>query len=298
MKSNAFKQIVVFGAGAVGSWLGARLQPTALLVTRADHARAINASGLSISGLENDIVPMTAVETCPDLEADALLLVTVKAQDLVEAARAVRDHLREDTVVAVLSNGLDPDTILGKALGRPVIRVITQFGVTLDAPGRVSSWGGRLLMGAGDVEDRVADCLAACGLPMQRSGDLLKLSWEKLAMNCVANPLSALTGRRNHELVAPELKPLRHAIVAEVTRLAAVDGVDLDDGLAERIDDALSKSNNITSMLQDLRRGRRTEIDYLNGLVADRSARLGLDAPCCAAVAGIIRLKTDQTSGD
>ena len=131
---------IFFGAGALGSWLGARLSPPAVLVARGEHARAMRESGLSLAGIESGVVPVTVADACPPLEPDALLLVTVKATDLAAAARAVRDRLCEDTVVAVVANGFAPQEILGAALGRPVVRIVAEFGATLDGPGRVSAW--------------------------------------------------------------------------------------------------------------------------------------------------------------
>ena len=268
------------------------MRAPAVLVARPDHVRAIRAGGLRISGLEDRLVPVEAVEDCPVLTPGTLLLVAVKAHALEAAAADLRARLADDTVVAVLANSLEPDRLLGEALGRPVIRVIAQFGVSFEAPGHISSWGGRILMGPGAVEDRVADCLATCGLPVERDADLVRLSWEKLAMNCVANPLTALTGRRNREIVTEAFRDLRHALVAEVAALAAARGVVVAPDLAERIDTALSRSRNITSMLQDLRRGRPTEIDFLNGYVDRVSTGQGLEAPFNRVMAALVRARS------
>jgi 2-dehydropantoate 2-reductase len=127
---------------------------------------------------------------------------------------------------------------------------------------------------------------------MLRDPDLLRLSWEKLALNCVANPLTGLTGRRNREIINGELLDLRRALVAEVVALAAANGVVVAEDLAERIDAALSRSRNITSMLQDLRQGRPTEIEFLNGYVDRVSTEMGLDAPFNRAMAGLIRARS------
>jgi 2-dehydropantoate 2-reductase len=295
METRPFRQNVVFGAGALGSWLGARLAPPAVLVARGEHARAMRESGLRLAGVENAVVPVAVADACPPLEADALLLLTVKVIDLAAAARAVRDRLREDTVVAVVANGFAPQEILGEALGRPVVRVVAEFGATMDGPGRVSAWGGRALLLHGVREDRVAAALAPTGLRVERIDDLARHSWEKLALNCVANPLAGLTGRRNCDLADDDLADLRLAVTREVMEVAARDGVDLPDELPERIDLVLARSRNLNSMAQDLARGRPTEIEHLNGFVARQAEAFGFDAPLNRWLAALIRLREGKS---
>ncbi len=294
MDTRPFRQNVVFGAGALGSWLGARLDPPAVLVARGEHARAMRAGGLHLAGIENDVVPVIVADECPPLEPEALLLVAVKATDLAAAARAVRGCLREDTVVAVVANGLAPQESLGGALGRPVVRIVAEFGATLDAPGRVSAWGGRALLLRGVREDRVAAALAPTGLRVERIDDLARTAWEKLALNCVANPLAGLTGRRNCDLVDDDLTDLRQAVAREVMELAARDGVDLPDELPDRIDAQLARSRNLNSMAQDLARGRPTEIEHLNGFVARQAEAQGFDTPLNRWLAALIRLREES----
>lgn len=287
---DPFSQIIVYGAGAIGSYLGARCSPPATLVARPDHAAAVAREGLRIAGLVDERVPLAAAAECPPVAADALVLVTVKMGDVETAGRDLAARVRPDTVVAALSNGLDPERVLGGILDRPVPRVIVQLGATLDGPGRISFWGGNLMLGPGAVEDRIAAAFAPGGLAVERTGDLRRVVWQKLAINCVANPLSALTGRRNRELVDPELAGLREAIVDEVRQLAALEGVVLAPDLRERIDAALGRSANRTSMLQDVERGRPTEIEHLNGLVARRLAERGIAAPVNRGLAQMVRM--------
>lgn len=287
---EAFSQILVYGAGAIGSYLGARCSPRATLIARPDHVEAIRRHGLAISGLEEDRVTIAAQEQCPAIRENALLMVAVKRGDVEAAGHALAPQVRTDTVVAALSNGLDPDRVLADILDRPVPRVIVQLGVTLDGPGRISCWGGHLVLGHGAVEDRIASSFGQGGLVVQRTQDLPLVVWKKFAVNCVANPLSALTGRCNRELVHPELAPLRDAIVAEVARLAETENVNLPADLRERIDLALGSSGNRTSMLQDIRRGRPTEIEHLNGLVARRLADHGIAAPINQGLAQMVRM--------
>ncbi|MCP4573581.1 MAG: 2-dehydropantoate 2-reductase [bacterium] len=287
---DRFDSAIVFGAGAVGSYLGARLPLPTVLVARPDHVRRINEDGLRIGGQEEAVVRIPAAEDCPELGPHALVLVGVKLGDLESAAAALAPRLLPDTTVVALANGLRPEAILAEALGRPVSRIIVQLGATLDGPGAVSFWGGGLLMGPGEVEDELARLFSQAGLPVRRCEDLAPSSWRKLAMNCVANPLSLLTGGRNRDLVAPELDHVRQAVVDEVARLAATEGVELPPDTAASIDRALGRSDNLTSMLQDGRQGRSTEIEFMNGWVARRAEELGLEAPTNRMLAELVRI--------
>jgi 2-dehydropantoate 2-reductase len=226
-----FAQLVVFGAGAMGSWLGARAAAPAVLVARGEHARAMRERGLKLGGVSEGIMPVTVADACPLLGPDTLLLVCVKTGDLAVAGEACAPQLAPDTVVAVIANGLAPEAELAAILGRPVVRVVSSFGATMNAPGHVSGWGGRALLAEDEDARRVGALLATTGLKIEHHADLRPVVWEKLAVNCVANPLAGLTGRRNRELVHPDLAGLRRAVVDEVRAVAAAEGIVLPEDL-------------------------------------------------------------------
>jgi len=292
--ASRFEQAVVYGAGAVGSYLGARLPLPTTLVGRAEHMQAVATKGLRITGREDETVHLATVETCPDLAPRTVVLVGVKLYDLAAAATDLAPRLGDDTVVVALANGLEPDGILSRALGRSVARIIVQLGVTLEAPGQVASWGGSLLLGPGEVEEELADLFAAGGLAIERCDDLLMTSWRKFTLNCVVNPLSLITGLRNRDLITPELAETRQAVVAEITALAAAKGIELPADLAEDIDRVMSRSRNRTSMLQDGRRGKPTEIEFLNGWVVREAEKHGLDVPVNRSLTEQVRALTGQ----
>lgn len=278
----------------MGAWLGARADAPAVLVARGDHARAMRERGLKLSGVCEETVPVTVADACPDLPPGALLLVAVKSGALPAAAAACAPRLRDDTVVAVLANGLEPDVELAAALGRPVVRIVSSFGATLNGPGDVSGWGGAAHLADDPDSRRVGALLATTGLRVEHHADLGPVVWEKLAINCVANPLAGLTGRRNRELARPGLDALRRAVVDEVRAVAAADGVALPDDLQQRVDGLLSRSNNLNSMAQDVLRGRPTEIEALNGAVVRRGAERGVPTPVNAWLAEMVRMRTGE----
>ena len=290
-----FRNVVVYGAGAVGSYLGARLAPLVpvTLVARRAHVEAINARGLSVGGEVELLAPygsVRAVTRLDAIESATLVLVTVKLGDLQAAGAELAGLARTDTVFLLAQNGLHGRELFfrGAEKALTVVRAIASCGVDLTRPGEVEFWGGGLSFEGSPNGAEVMALFAEAGVASIESPDFEKALWKKLAVNCVANPLTALLGRRNREVIVPELAGLRTRIVGEVAALAAAEGHPLPEDLPERVDQALASSRNRSSMLQDLKRGRRTEVDHLNGFVDARSRELGMAAPANAALTALI----------
>ncbi len=290
-----FRHVVVYGAGAVGSYLSARLAPLipVTLVARKAHVDAINVRGLSVRGEVELFAPSGSVRAVTQLDAiesATLVLVTVKLGDLEAAGAELAGLARTDTVFLLAQNGLHGRELFlrGAEMALTVVRAIASCGVDLTRPGEVEFWGGGLSFECTPKSAEVMALFAKAGVASVASPDFEKALWKKLAVNCVANPLTALLGRRNLEVIVPELAGLRTRIVREVATLAAAEGHPLPGDLPERVDQALASSRNRSSMLQDLKRGRRTEIDRLNGFVDARSRELGLAAPANAVLAALI----------
>lgn len=298
MSANCpFEHAVVLGAGAVGSFLGARLTPVlpTVLVARAEHAEAIRTSGLRFSGELAETVRVEVTEAMGDPLERALVVVAVKLRSIPDAARTLASHARDDSTVLCIQNGLDPDERLRAELascgraGLVVRRALTSTGCNLVRPGEVEYWGGGLAFPDTDEARPVARLFDLAGVPVEFAHDFAAEVWKKFAVNCVANPLTALTGARNREIVTGELASLRHAIVEEVRACARDRGVELPADLAVKIDRALSLSNNRNSMLQDLARGRPTEIGDLSGRVVELSQAAGRDAPASRTLGRLVR---------
>jgi 2-dehydropantoate 2-reductase len=294
---GAFDSAVVLGAGAVGSYLGARLSrvvPT-LLVGRAAHVRAIRERGLRLTGLVDERVELDAAEEAPPLGPRSLVLVAVKLRDLEAAAAVLAERARGEVTILCCQNGLDPDARLRRALddrlrgGLTVLRALTAAGLNLVRPGEVEYWGGGLTFPAAEEARPAVDLFRGAGVEVAVEAEFGRAVWLKFCVNCVVNPLSAILGVRNREVAAPELATLRRAIVDEVARCAADAGVALAADLHEAVDRAISGSNNRNSMLQDVAYGRPTEVDDLNGLVVRLAAERGRDAPACRTVTLLVK---------
>lgn len=294
----AFEQVVIFGVGALGTLLGARLASVApvTLVVRPAAARAIRRRGLAVTGQQPLAVAPTELQVVtrlPSLAPNTLVVVGVKLPDLAEAGRLLAPLARADSTFLLIQNGVEGRDLFLQGARRPLVvqRAIASLGAERLGPGHVTFAGGSLVLEPSAASPSLLALFRAAGVTCTESPDFERALWKKLAVNCVANPLTALLGVRNCDVITPELAPVRRAVCGEVTALAARSGHPLPQDLAERIDEALRASSNRSSMLQDLARGRPTEIEFLNGFVAQRSASLGLAAPVNATLAALVRAR-------
>lgn len=301
-----FERAVVLGAGAVGSFLGARLSrvvPT-VLVARAAHAEAIGARGLRLSGELSETVRVEAVDSMPDPGTLSLIVLAVKARSITEAARTLASKARDDSTILCIQNGLDPDGRLRAELATlgarelRVMRALASTGCNLLRPGEVEYWGGALAFPDTEEARPLARLFQNADVPVEFAPDFAAEVWKKFAVNCVANPLAAVTGARNREIVTEELEGLRRAVVEEVRACARDRGVELPADLAGRIDRALAGSNNRNSMLQDLARGRPTEIGELGERVVEMSQAADRDAPASRTLARLVRFLEGRGRAD
>ncbi len=296
MAQAAITRVVILGAGAVGSVIAAALarkpDQETVLVGRRGHVRAIAADGLAVDGLFPGPVRLQAHEAIDFPLGDTLLVVTVKAGDLEASLRAVVPWLRPTTAVLLLQNGLGIKELALAALrGAPlppgqVFIGVVAMGATFVGPGHVRCFGGNI---------RVEPALAGSpyfapllGLPfkVEASRDMRRDLWTKLLVNAVINPLSVLLQGHNRLVAEARFDALKSPILSEGRAVAAAEGVSLqvDAAFVNRF----VTSDNITSMLQDFRRGRPTEIVFLNGAIAELGRKHGIPTPVNGYITALI----------
>lgn len=289
-------EIVVFGAGSLGSLVGGVLARAheVTLVGRSDHVDALRSDGLRVTGqLEAHVTP-SATTDGRDLAAE-LAVVTVKAADTPTAA----DALATGTFDAVLSlqNGMGNEEILADALESPVLAGTATYGAIRREPGVVDCTGqGDVVLGPRDggpspLATRVGAAFREAGLQTTVADDMPRRLWEKLAVNAAINPVTAIADVDNGAILDPPAETIAHAAARETARVARAAGVSLS---GETAIDAVSQvardtAANASSMRQDVRAGRRTEIDAINGHVVDRAEELGLEVPTNRVLASLIQ---------
>lgn len=298
-------KIVVIGAGAMGSLYGGLLadagEDVVLVDIWKEHVNKINEEGLVIEGLDWEKVinvkatyDVSEIKKIPDL-----IIIFTKSYDTASAAKAASKIVGEDTVVLTLQSGFDNADVIGRFVGRKrVIAGITTFASVVLSPGRIFYGGaGRTVIGElyGKITERVkriADSFNNAGLNTTVSGDILSWIWSKEIINVGINPITAITRLRNGELLErPELLEIIKLAVEEATKVALSLGIKLqfknpyEEVLKVLKMTALSKS----SMLQDLERGRRTEIDSLCGAIVSYAKSMNISTPVNQTLYGIIK---------
>jgi 2-dehydropantoate 2-reductase len=287
-------EIIVLGAGAMGSLYGARLAANndVTLVGRGEHVAAINSKGLRIEGLESDVVRVRAAMAVDQIGPNTLIILATKVPDTATALRPIAPLVRDDTTILCLQNGIGSERVARDALGERgvVLRGITQFGAIFKAPGVIQFMArGYTLIERHERSAGLVEVLSAAGLDCRISADITADVWHKLVINCVVNPITAILGCEVSGIANPQLDPLKRLVIDECVAVAAAEGVAFDVDFIQQIDNRFRPSHNIASMLQDLRRGRPSEIDYLNGAVVAMSSQHGIACPVNGALTAIIK---------
>jgi 2-dehydropantoate 2-reductase len=226
-----------------------------------------------------------------------LALVTVKTFDTATAA----DQLATGSfdVVCSLQNGIGNEQTLDSRLDAPVLAGTITYGARLAAPGRVECTGtGDVILGppdggSSDLASRVCRAFRESGFETAAVSDMPRRLWKKLAVNAGINATTALARVSNGALVdGPAGHPARSA-ARETARVAQSAGIDLAEQTAVEAVDRVARNTaaNSSSMLQDVQAGRRTEVDAINGAVADRAARAAVDAPVNSTLAALLRAR-------
>jgi len=298
MKDKRSKpRLVILGGGAVGSVIAAALaakpELKPLLVGRGEHVRAIRERGLRVIGLLDAPIFLDACQEIDFPLDDTLLIVTVKAVDLDASLRSLAPCLRPTTSLLLLQNGLGIRELALEALrGLPVPaeRVfigIVALGATFIGPGEVRCFGGNIRVEPAFAATPWLEMLAGLKPRFEVSRDIGRDLWTKLLVNAVINPLSVILQGHNRVVAEERFDALKNPILAEGLAVAAAEGVELkiDAGFVNHF----VSSDNITSMLQDFRRNKPTEIDFINGAIVARGRSRGIATPVNAYVVALIK---------
>ena len=286
--------IFILGAGAIGSVYGAKLskQHDVTLIGGAAHVEAIRRNGLRLRGVEpgtHQIAAATSIDTVPP---GALILLTAKVNNTEACVRPLVPKLTDDVVILCVQNGLYSERVVQNIVGKRalVLRAITQFGAVLVEPGVVDfTVAGYTLIEQHERADAIAAVLSDAGLDGRIVPDMKRDMWRKAIFNCVINPITSIVGCDVGGIADPRLDPIKRLVVDECVAVARADGVDFDTDFIKLIEEVFATSRTVASMRQDLQKGRKTEIDHMNGAVAELGARYGIACPVNLSLATIIK---------
>lgn len=293
-------RILIFGAGALGSLLAAFLasKHEVTLVGRAAHMAAIRQDGLKVEGVRKFDVKVEAKEAVDGSEAPELVVLSVKSYDTQAAIPSLQKCVDESTRILTVQNGLGNYEALQAAFPRnPVLAASCVCGAMIAAPGRVLYQGGSEMLIGGTVHQmnearELGKLFRTAGLNALGLPDVRGILWQKAIVNAAINPLSALFGKTNGELLAdPTLVERMRRAVDEGAAVARAQKFNLPerDVFAYVRKVAESTSGNKSSMFQDLTKGHRTEIDFINGAIVEAGRRLGIPTPENAALLAAVK---------
>ncbi len=297
-------KIVIMGAGAMGSLFGGLLtlsgEDVWLVDIRGDHIEALVERGLRMEERgKTQTIRVKATTRVASIGKADLVLLFVKAY---HTERAVSDALavqKEDTVFLTLQNGLGNEEAISRYVNRKqVVLGVTSHGATFLGPGRIRHAGwGKTYIGEldGQRTDRVAEIAKIfnrSGIETEVSSNIQSLIWNKLFVNVGINPVAALTGLRNGQLLDhPETLRMMEGLVSEAVAVARKKGIAIEGNPFETVKAvAEATRENRCSMGQDLDNRRKTEIDVINGAVVREAERLGMAVPYNQMITDLIKV--------
>ncbi len=290
-------RVAVMGAGAVGGYYGgmlARAGHAVTLIGRAAHVDAIRRDGLLLEAQAFCGHARVQADTDPaEVRGAQLVLLCVKSTDTDAAAAAIAPHLAQDACVLSLQNGVDNAERLQARLAQEVVPAVVYVAVEMAGPGHVRHHGrGELVIGRSPSSEAIVRLFAAAGVPVQVSDNVLGALWAKLIVNCAYNALSAIVQMPYGQLVQGEGVPaVMRDVVDECLAVARAAGVVVPADTRETMQRiAQTMPAQLSSTAQDLARGRRTEIDHLNGYVVRKGESLGVAVPVNRTLHALVRL--------
>ena len=294
-------KIAVFGAGAVGCYYGgmlARAGHAVTLIGRPIHVDAVRRAGLRLETQSFEAnLPLTASCDAASIDGAQLVLCCVKSTDSARAAAEMAPHLAPDALLLSLQNGVDNAPRLQALLGREVAPAVVYVAVQMAGPGHVKHHGGgELVIGASPASDDLAALFAEAEVPVRVSDNVLGELWAKLIVNCAYNALSAITQLPYARLVEGDgVSGVLRDVVDECLAVAQGAGVRVaGDPWEAVLRIARTMPQQRSSTAQDLARGRRSEIDHLNGAVLRQGLALGIATPVNRALYALVKLLEDR----
>lgn len=295
-------KIAVMGAGAVGCYYGgmlARAGHTVTLIGRPEHVGAIRQHGLRLEAQGFDEHIALQASTDPAAVAGAqLVLFCVKSTDTASAAASIAPHLAADALLLTLQNGVDNDIRLRESLPHEVLAAVVYVATAMAGPGHVRHHGrGELVIGPSRRSVPVAQALIGAGVPTTISDNVRGALWAKLILNCAYNALSAITRLPYGELVRqPGIDATIAGLVAECRAVALADGIAVPGDVDAAVRDiATTMAGQYSSTAQDLMRGKRSEVDHLNGYVVARGEARGIQAPLNRTMLTLVKALEHRT---
>lgn len=316
-------KITIFGAGAIGGYIAARLALSGeevSVVARGPHLAAIRERGLLLDERgRRQAVRLIATDRAAELGPQDLVVIAVKAHAMPSVAPAISSLMSAETVLLPAQNGIpwwfthragaalegvrlaaiDPGGALAQSLDPArVVGCVVYMAAAVPEPGLVRRFGGNLLiLGEPDGRmtprlERIAERFSAAGIKIETTARIRDALWMKLWGNIAFNPLSVLTGATMGRMAEdPGVRAVLRAAMLECQAVAERFGARFDKDVEARIDEARYVGEFKTSMLQDVEAGRPVELDSMLEAVVELGRRAAVETPMLTVIGALTRLR-------
>ena len=290
------RSFAVVGAGPVGCIVAAFLAKGGYDVTLCDVVPELVKPaldpGIIIEGAEN--LQQTVSRTCTSVDdlADHLpdvIFIAVKANVLPLIASAVESFYKDGMYVVSWQNGIDTALELSSTLGRkPIMRAVVNYGCMLSEPCRVHMafhhpphYIQELHLESKNATVTIAEILSTCGLATYCTDQIVSMVWRKTIMNASMNPVCAVTGMSTSQAMNdPIIFQIIDALIKECVNVTRANEISLGwDFYSYAMEYMKETGSHKPSMLVDIEKKRRTEIDFMNGKFVEYGERTGIDTP-------------------
>jgi 2-dehydropantoate 2-reductase len=299
-------KIVMMATGGVGGYYGARLAAgghDVYFIARGAHLTALRTNGLKLISANGDLhLPSVRATDEPATVGTAdIVIFAVKQYDTETAAKLVVPVIGDETAVISIQNGMDPRESLKSIVGRDHVLGGTTYitGAKVISPGTITHTGtiARLVFGEYDGSvslrgGRLLDACKAAGIDALYSADIGKEMWAKFALLSAFSGVSSMLRKAAGPIMSdPDTRQLLKDAIAETVAVAKAKGIDLGDDYVARHGDFYGSipPDTKSSMLMDLENGRRIELNWLSGAVAQFGDELGVPTPTHHAIYGALK---------
>lgn len=322
----AFEKLAVLGAGAIGSTIGAYLARAGRDITLIDlwpaHVEVMQRGALKVTAPEEEftvkVKALHLADVCTLRERFDAVFLSVKSYDSVWGTEFIKPYIKPAGVLISAQNSINEEWVAPVIGYTRMIGCVVTIGAGLYEPGHVvrTNSPARPCFALGELNGMITSrvqelvtVLAPAGLA-HATTNLWGDRWAKLTVNCMANALAGLTGMNNAEMrespdafaitvkIAGEALAVAEALGVQVEPVGGIPaqvyldasrGAGLEDLHGQWVERGKSVGAGRPSLLQDMMKGRRTEVDYLNGYVVRKGREVGVPTPMNEAIVGLTK---------
>jgi 2-dehydropantoate 2-reductase len=283
----SFPKIAIVGKGAIGGLIGFKCHQLGY-----DYQYLIKSQNqplfkvTDIAGVSHSFIPNSTVITKPN-QFD-LLILPIKAYQVMLVLEQLEPFIHPKHIIVLLHNGMGTiEQVKKKQPNNPLVAATTSYGaLKFDANTLIETGLGQTHFGwvsnvEVELKQMIEPILSALLPPSNWHQDINLALWKKLAINAVINPLTAIHNLKNGELAGLKYSTNISIICCEIANVMQALGYSIDSlELIKNVQQVIkATANNYSSMHQDLKFGRHTEIEFINGYVIDKAAELNIKVP-------------------